>query len=216
MATNVANPQEAQLTGLRPRRTSRPILTRQKASRNLSQSKLPLPIALKAASMITFVGFIIFFIPYAGSLKTTYGLFLLSSVIFSLLIWRSISEKKEKKIGTQILSILGTASPVIFVIIQIIVILSILRNTNIMDSRDPSGNLPDMLTHYKYATFALTLVQMVLLSVWTNMLISGPANKGVLSEIENNISALFVILGILNGLFISLLYVVITRFLTDG
>ena len=181
------------------------------------KSKLPLPYALYAANMITVAGFIVFFIPYAGSLKTTYGLFLFSSIIFSLMIWRSISDKNRKKeIGTQILAILGNASPVIFVIIQIIVILSILRKTNIMDTRDPSGNLPSMLTHYKNATFMLTLVQMVLLAVWTNMLISGPTTKGLLSDIENNITSLFVILGILNGQFIGLLYVVITRFLTDG
>ena len=182
------------------------------------KSKLPLRDALYAANMITVAGFIVFFIPYAGSLKTTYGLFLFSSIIFSLMIWRSISDKNRKKeIGTQILAILGNASPVIFVIIQIIVILSILRNTNTMDTRDPSGNLPSMLKHYTNATFMLTLVQMVLLAVWTNMLMrSGPSTKGLLSNIENNITALFVILGILNGLFIGLLYVVITRFLTDG
>ena len=214
----MSNPQDPQSAS--DARRPRPTAPSTRKGDLKQKSILPLPIALKAANMITFVGFIVFLIPYAGSLKATYGLFLLSSLVFCLMIQRAVSIKNrgKKKIGALLLSILINVSPVIFVMSQLIVILSILKNTNIMDMRDPSGNLPDMLSHYKNASFSLIFVQMILLSIWTNTLIRGKNVKAhaYLSPIEDNILPIFIILGVLSTLFIGLLYVVLTRFITDG
>ena len=86
-----------------------------------------------------------------------------------------------------------------------------------MEAKDASGNLPAMLTTYNYASFAFVTAQVLLLYVYTTkQLKREKGSHPVIKAIETAMVPMFGTLGSIASLFIGLLYMVITRYITDG
>ena len=184
-----------------------------------NKSTIPLNTTATIAVVITIIGFVIFFIPYNGSQTTTYSLYLLASILFFFLVTQSTTNKlRGKGMKELIVTILKNTSPLLFVIVQVGIILTIFINhRDVMEAKDASGNLPTMLNTYNYASFAFVTVQVLLLYVYTTkeLKIEKTSNP-VMKALETAMIPMFGALGSLASLFIGLFYMVITRYITDG
>lgn len=183
------------------------------------KSTVPLRITTMISIVITIIGFVIFFIPYNGSQVTAYSLYLLASIIFFFLVTQSTTNTLRGKGMLEIvITIFKNTAPLLFVMIQVCILLAIFINHGeVMEAKDASGNLPAMLTTYNYASFVFVTFQVLLLYVYTSkQLKQEKGSHPVIKAIETAMVPMFGTLGSISSLFIGLLYMVITRYITDG
>ena len=185
------------------------------------KSAVPLKTTLMIGNIIAAVGFFIYFIPYQGSQITAYSLFILYSLINAFAIERMVSLRnrgKGKNVGKLFLSVLANLTPALFLILQLVLVIWLWStHSDIVKSKDASGNLPPVLTTYDHSVFAFLIAQLVALQVYTKRYVRGGLHPSeVLRYVEEAIPPAFITLGSLCLFFIGLLYTVITRFLTDG
>ena len=167
--------------------------------------------SLTIGAVITLVGFIVFWLPYLGAQKATYGLFFGAGLLYTFLIQESVSQEyrdKKKNILKLAFLVAQHALPPIMVMAQSAILVSIFaKHSDAMEDKDASGNLPPILTTYNTAAFVVLMIEMALLYVYTSK---------VLREGEHPSAVMRMVEKALTPGFIALLYTTITRFLTDG
>ena len=177
--------------------------------------------SLTIGAVITLVGFVVFWLPYFGAQKATYGLFLLAGLLYTFLIQESISWEYRNS-GKNILKlaflVVQHALPPIAVMAQAVLLFKIFAtHSDAMEDKDASGNLPPILTTYNTAAFVVLIIEMGLLYIYTSKVLrEGQHPSAVIRMVEKALTPAFIALGSLGLLFIALLYTTITRFLTDG
>ena len=181
----------------------------------------PLKITMKIGNLIALVAFIIFFVPYPGAQMTTYSLLILSALISSFIIERSVSLRnrgKHKSFLKLLILVSQNLIPPLFVIFQMVLLYLLFRShSDVMSAKDASGNLPPMLVRYNGAAFGFVITQIVLLYFYTTKMVRGGAHPNpVMTYVELAAVPGFVCLGALTLLYTALLYVTIVRYITDG
>ena len=176
--------------------------------------------SLMIGYVITFLGFIIFFIPFEGAQRAAYGLFLLAGLLYAFLLEENISRTYRGKAGWLVLlkEVFKNATPPLFVMVQAGLLFSIFSNySSVMEEKDASGNLPGILVTYNYTSFAIMMVEMVFLGIYAGKIIRGGFHPNPLIKmIEAMMIPAFIALGTLGIFYTGLLYTVITHYLTDG
>ena len=178
-------------------------------------------LSLKVGACMTVVGIITFLIQAQGAQQAAYGLFLVTGLLYSFLIEERISGEirdEGKGLFFMLKIMIKNILPPLIVMVQTALLLSMYSTySHVLGHKDASGNMPGILKAYSGVSFTTVMFEMILLHIYTAKILRGGAHPNkVIKMAEKAMIPAFIGLGVLGFGFTSLLYMVITHYLTDG